>query len=156
MLTLENLKAFRDDLKIVSVELDELIKVRSESKIFNSSQEYYLALKACEFYPQDYFKIRLFDYEFCLRFSNKKKQFYIKPDSVKFIDNTFYDISQFIDKYNIELIDQMTLKFTGNYNSNYFIPEQKDFDSVIRIFCEFIIAFIKYYFSQDKLFAYEL
>lgn len=148
MLTLENLKAFQQDLKIISIELDQLVKIRSEEKLFNNSDDYYNALKACEYYPQDYFKLRLFDYDFCLRYNNKMKKFYIRCDSVKeidFINLCFEEL--FKNKIEVRLgVDQnkKALYFDDSYN----------FNEVIKIFGLFIKCFVDYYLSLDKLFSY--
>lgn len=148
MLTLENLKAFQQDLKIISIELDQLVKIRSEEKLFSNSDDYYNALKACEYYPQDYFKLRLFDYDFCLRFNNKMKKFYIRCDSVKEIDFSRLEFEKlFENKIDVRLgldRNKTALYFDSNYS----------FDEVIKIFGLFIQCFVNYYLNQDKLFSY--
>ena len=83
MLTIENLKAFSEILDITRVELNELIKIRSEEKLFDNSDDYHNALYTCKYYPQDFFRLRLFDVNICLRFNNRMHKFYIKIDSVK-------------------------------------------------------------------------
>lgn len=148
MITTENLKAFREDLRIITSELDEMLKVRSEEKLFNNSQDYYNALKTCEYYPQDFFKLRLFDFEVQLRYSQRNKQFFINTESVKHIDFRNLAFDEFL-KLNVELFEY------GNRQRVYFDREYT-FEEITKIFGTFVICMVKYYFSQDKLFSYEL
>lgn len=147
MLTLENLKAFKQDLSIISIELDELLKIRSEEKLFNSSDDYYNALKVCNYYPQDYFKLRLFDYDFCLRYNNKMKKFYIRTDSVKYVDFSNICFESLFREYKIK---------TQSDNNNIYIDSQYEFNDVVKIFGKFVKCMIDYYFNKQNLFAYEL
>ena len=48
MLTIENLKAFSEILDITRIELNELIKIRSEEKLFDNSDDYHNALYTCK------------------------------------------------------------------------------------------------------------
>ena len=62
MITTEKLKEFQKILKDTQIQLDELLRIRSQEKLFKNSEDYYQSLKACKYCPQDYFNSMLVSY----------------------------------------------------------------------------------------------
>ena len=102
MLTLLNVKQFKTELQNMLNITNELIKVRTEEKMFKNSDDYYTSLEACKFYPSDYYKVRLFDVEIYLNFNYRQKLYTAKFESIKpfgFLKR--YDVLDFCKKSKI-------------------------------------------------------
>lgn len=149
MLTLDNLKQFHEQLNQINVLCNEMIKIRTEERLFKNSDDYYLTLDICKWYPADYFQFRMFDTRFVLKHNNRQKIFYGHFESISKV--RFYhsvELNDFCKKHNIKINAQINqLQF----------EKDKSFEQITREWIYIIKLFIQYILTEDKLFdLYEL
>lgn len=149
MITLDNLKQFSQELDTMNILCKEMLKIRTEERLFKNSDDYYLALDTCHWYPADYFQFRMFDTRFVLKHNNRQKLFYGHFETISKV--RFYyslELNDFCKKHNIKI----------NSGINQFIfDKDKSFEEVTREWIYIIKLFIQYVLCEDKLFdLYEL
>lgn len=136
MVTLESLKSLKETVDFFKIQLDDMLKVRSQEKMFNSSDEYYRAWRDIEYFPHDYFKFRLFDLEITLKYTGRKKHYFISILQLKKFVISFHNFYSFFKKYKLVLSpDTKVLD----------IPKNINFNDSIKIFLEFIELICKHY-----------
>lgn len=143
MLTTNKLKAFKEQLDLLKIELDELLRVRVKEKLFDSPQDYNASLKSLNYCPDEYYKLRLFDTEIKLCFNNRNKQFYIYFDTLQFQIVRDFSFNEFLKEFNITL---------SKVSDKQFLLNEKDLNKAISIFEIFCIKVLKIHNSEDSLF----
>lgn len=149
MITIEKLKCFREVLEEITIQTDELLKVRPINKLFTNSDDYYQALKTCEYCPQDYYHARFFDTNITLMFNRRNKKFYINFDTLK---------TEYLNKLSfLEFVSENKLINDGIRRYNYFIPQDYSFEKIVNIFYKITKLFCDLYLVEDegKLFIYQ-
>lgn len=147
MITTEKLKSLNDILKESQIQIEELLRVRTNEKLFDNSNDYYVQLQACKFCPQDYYNARFFDTYIELKFSRSSKEFYIRIDTVKYEYFRFLSHSEFLSKYK--------LKIHQAYPQNFYIPKDLKFNDVCKIFYKYCDLILSFYISEEELFYYK-
>lgn len=149
MLTLENVKQFQKELEQLNALCKDMIRVRTEQKMFKNSDDYYNSLKTCQWFPQDYYKIRLFDSELYLKFNNRTKCFYAHFETIQKVEFLYrFDVTDFCKSHDIKLMSE---------HNRFIFSKEKDFKEVVREFMYLIKLYIEYLLTQDTLFNfYEL
>ena len=146
MITTEKLKTLREALTISLTQLDELLRVRQKEKLFDNADDYYVQLRSCEYVPQDFYRLRIFDTEIFLKFNQRIKKYYINIETLKYEFFRKTSFNEFMSKYKIK---------TDTFEKNWFIPQTYKFDEIIKIFSEFCIMFLSLYTSETELFYYK-
>lgn len=146
MITTEKLKMLREALNISLTQLDELLRVRQKEKLFDNADDYYVQLRSCEYVPQDFYRLRIFDTEIFLKFNQRIKKYYINIETLKYEFFRKTSFNEFMTKYKIK---------TDTFEKNWFIPQTYKFDEIIKIFSEFCIMFLSLYTSETELFYYK-
>lgn len=152
MITTDLLIQFKDTLDLCNQQVTELLQTRQKRNLFKNSEDYQTALKACQWFPSEYYKLRIFDTELTLCFNARSKKFYINCETNKYNFLHKLEFLDFIKEYNLEYnpdlshfnIDQFKIFFKKDY----------DFDSIIKIFLKFCNLFLTLYIDSDKLFIY--
>lgn len=146
MITIEKLKEFKSALEDCMQQCNELIRMRPAERLFTNSDDYYISLKSCEYCPQDYYKIRLFDTEATLRYSKRDKKFYFHIETVKydFLRKTAFN----------DFLSQNKLKRVGVEDNNFMIPSNTSFGDVVKLFYKLCLVISSLYLGEEKLFIY--
>lgn len=146
-LTIEKLRQFQKTLEVIKFETDTLIAARDRIALFKNAEDYHIALNAHKHCPQDYYKVRFFDFEVSLSFNHRTNKFYLHLETLN---------TDFIRSLNfIEFVSKYKLTQNNISEKNYFIPQELKFEECVKLFGEFCILLIQDYISQDKLFYYK-
>lgn len=131
MLTLSNVRVFRQQLKDLEFLCDDLLQARQRERIFKNHDELLEAQELCRVVPQDYFKFQLFSYyiELC----KDKKGYYIYSEN--FVPKT------------------PELRKLSYCSNQYRIPTD-NFDDVKRYFELFCVDLIHTYFKDENKLIY--
>lgn len=146
MITTEKLKQLRECLTISLNHLDELLRVRQKEKLFDNADDYLIQLKSCKYVPQDFYRLRIFDTEIYLKFNLRLKKYYISIETLKYRFFSKISFNDFIKKYNLK---------TDSFEKNWFIPQDFNFEEIVKIFSEFCIMYLSLYTSEHQLFYYQ-
>lgn len=129
MVTLENLKSLKETIDLFKVQLDETLRVRTEDRLFKSSDEYFRTLRNIKYFPQDYFQFRMFDFILCLKYNNRIKRYYLNIEQLKEYSIDISDYYSFVKKHNLK---------TSPNDLKLYIPQEKLFEDSFKIFLEFV------------------
>ena len=152
MITTDVLKQFKDSLDICNQQVTELLQQRQKNKLFKNSEDYELALKACQWYPSEYYKIRLFDEEITLMFNSRKNKFYINFDTQDYNVIRKETILEFI-KDN-KLIYNPDISHFNIDNFKVYFPDFYEFEKIVNIFLKFCCLFMQIKIGSENLFIY--
>lgn len=147
MITVEKLKELKTILQESQIQIDELLRYRSNEKLFDNANDYYVQLKNCKYVPQDYYNARFFDTYIELKFARKSKEFYIRIDTVKFEFMRYISFDEFVSKYKLKRLQA--------YPNNLYIPQNNNFNDVCKIFYRFCDLILSFYISEEELFYYK-
>lgn len=147
MITTEKLKAFNDILKDTQIQVEELLRVRQNKKLFDNADDYYVQLKNCKYVPQDYYNCRLFDTYIELKFSRKSNEFYIRVDTTRFEFFRYLSHSEFISKYKLKTLQA--------YPEHFYISNNLEFNEVVKIFYRYCDLILSLYIGEENLFTYK-
>lgn len=143
MVTTEKLKAFKKQLDLLKIELDELLRVRVREKLFDSPADYNACLKSLDYCPDEFYKLRLFDTEIKLCYNNRIKSYYIYFDTQQFSIIRDYTFIEFLKEFKITISKVSDKQFNLN---------EKDLNKAVSTFEIFCITVLKLHNSQDSLF----
>lgn len=154
MITTDLLKQFKDSLDITNQQVTALLQQRQQKKLFKNADDYELALKACKYYPSEYYKVRLFDDQITLMFDSRKKLYYInlETQNIDFIRKI--EFIEFIS--DNKLIYKPNLTHFNVEEFKVYYPEEYDFKFIIKLFMEFCNLYLKLQINSDKLFIYNI
>lgn len=147
MITTEKLKEFNHILKDTQIQVEELLRVRQNKKLFDNADDYYVQLKACEYVPQDYFNCRFFDTYIELKYTRKSNEFYIRVDTTKFEFFRYISHTEFLSKYKIKTLQ--------SYPQNFYISNTYNFNDVCKIFYRYCDLILSFYIGEENLFVYK-
>lgn len=143
MITTDKLKAFKEQLDLVKIELDELLRVRVKEKLFDSPADYNACLKSLNYCPEEFYKLRLFDSEIKLCYNNRLKSYYIYFDTQQFSIIRDYAFNEFLKEFKITISKVSDKQFNLNV---------KDLNKAVSVFEIFCIKILKLHNSEESLF----
>lgn len=152
MITTDLLKQFKDSLDICNTQVTQLLQQRQKRELFKNAEDYKLELKACEYYPSEYFKLRIFDNELTLMFNSRLKKYYINLETQDFKFIRKLEVLEFISKNNLEYNPDVR-HFNIDIFKVYF-PKDYDFENIRNIFIKFCNLYLILYINSDSLFIY--
>lgn len=152
MITTDLLKQFKDSLDICNQQVTALLQQRQKSKLFKDSEDYELSLKACKWYPSEYYKIRLFDEELTLMFNSRKNQFYINLETNNYNFVRKETILEFIQENN--LIYKPDISHFNIDNFKVYYPKEYEFENIVKVFLKFSCLFLQLKIGSENLFIY--
>lgn len=135
MITLESLRSLKEQIDFIKIQLDETLKERSKERLFNNSDEYYRTLKNIQYFPQDYFQFRMFDFIVSLKYNNRIKCYYLYIEQLKEYAIDISNFYSFVKKHNLK---------TSPNDLKLYIPQEKIFDDAFKIFLEFVSEVCQY------------
>lgn len=147
MITTEKLRELNNILKDSQVQIEELLRVRQNKKLFDNAEDYFVQLKACKYVPQDYYNARFFDTYIELKYSRKSDEFYIRIDTQKFEYLSYLSFSEFIHENKLKQLQA--------YPDNLYISQDLSFEHVCKVFYKFCALILSFYLSEEKLFYYK-
>lgn len=131
MLTLNNVRAFRAQLKDLEFLCDDLLKARERQRIFRNEEELSEALTAARVVPHEYYKFQLFS--FYIELCKDRKGYYI-----------------YSENFTPKTSELRRLSVSG---SQYRIPTN-DFEEVKKYFELFCIDMIHVYYNDSEQLIY--
>lgn len=147
MITTEKLRELNNILKESQIQIEELLRVRQNKKLFDNADDYFVQLKACKYVPQDYFNCRFFDTYIELKFNRRSDEFYIR------VDTTHFEFFRYLS--HSEFLHDNKLKTLMAYPGNFYISNELKFNDVCKIFYKYCNLILSFYISEENLFYYK-